>query len=340
MRDVARVAGVSVKTVSNVVNDVPYVSASTRQRVRAAIEELGYRMNFSARNLSLGRTGMITLAVPELRLPCFAELSDAVIDAAAECGYTVVIEQTGGHRRRELEVLTSARRRMTDGLVLLPLGLCVTDAPVLEVDFPLVLLGERALHSRVPHVAMANVDGTRAATGHLLSLGRRRIALIGTSDRAGLGAGTLRVRGFREALADAGVEHDPGLVGDALSWTRSTGAAAMRAVLDRGAEPEGVVALNDVLALGAMRVLHERGLRVPQDVAVTGFDDIEEARFSRPSLTTVDPGREQAARLAVRLLVDRLQEGPAPATKPAPEVVCDHELRVRESTVGPAAGSA
>lgn len=335
MRDVARLAGVSVKTVSNVVNDFPHVSPTTRERVRAAIDELGYQMNFTARSLSLGRTGMITLAVPELSLPYFAELSDAVIDAAGLQGYTVLIEQTGGSRDRELEVLTSARRRMTDGLILSPLGLRAADAPVLEVDFPMVLLGERALHGRVPHVAMPNVAGARLATEHLLGLGRRRLALIGTFDREGVGAGALRTRGFLDALQDAGVEHDPRRTGEALAWTRTTGAEAMRAVLDRGVEVDGVVALNDVLALGAMSVLHDRGLRVPDDVAVTGFDDIEEGRFTRPGLTTIDPGRDLIARTAVDLLVDRLQNGPVPADRPAPEVVADCVLRIRESTVRP-----
>lgn len=153
MRDVARRAGVSVKTVSNVVNDFPYVSGPTRARVLAAIAELGYRMNFSARNLSLGRTGMLTLAVPDLRLPYFAELAAAVMSAAAERGYTVLIEQTGGVRERELAVLTSDRRRMTDGLIFSPIGLRPADGTQLDVGYPVVLLGERALHPGVPHVA-------------------------------------------------------------------------------------------------------------------------------------------------------------------------------------------
>ncbi|WP_250445297.1 LacI family DNA-binding transcriptional regulator, partial [Actinotalea sp. C106] len=221
MRDVARAAGVSVKTVSNVVNDFPHVSAATRGRVLEAIETLGYQMNFSARNLSLGRTGMITLAVPELSLPYFAALSDEVISAASERGYTVLIEQTGGVRERELGVLVSARRRMTDGLIFSPLALRGPDAPTLEVDFPVVLLGERSLHSRVPHVAMANVDAARAVTEHLLALGRRRIALVGTFDPQGAGAGSLRTRGFLEALTAAGIEHRPALTGPAQAWTRS-----------------------------------------------------------------------------------------------------------------------
>ncbi|MBX9243364.1 LacI family DNA-binding transcriptional regulator [Actinotalea ferrariae] len=328
MRDVARVAGVSVKTVSNVVNDFPYVSEATRRRVRAAIDQLGYQMNFSARNLSLGRTGMVTLAVPELSLPYFAELSDEIIDAAAARGYTVLIEQTGGLRQREMEVLFSARRRMTDGLIFSPLALRGGDASALEVDFPIVLLGERALHSQVPHVAMANVDGARAVTEHLLAQGRRRIAVVGGFDESGTGAGSLRTAGVRAALAEAGLALDDALVGHAATWTRGTGADAMRSLLERGRPFDAVVGLNDVLALGAMRVLYERGVGVPDDVAVVGFDDIEEARFSRPSLTTVDPGRTQIARTAVELLLERLDGG----TSRAVEVVADHRLVPREST--------
>ncbi len=331
MRDVARRAGVSVKTVSNVVNDFPHVSGPTRARVLAAIAELDYRMNFSARNLSLGRTGMIALAVPELRLPYFAELSDAVIGAAAEYGYTVLIEQTGGVRDRELEVLSSGRRRMTDGLIFSPIGLRTADAARLEVEYPMVLLGERALHGGVPHVAMANAVGARAVAEHLLAVGRRRIALVGSYDEQGPSAGSMRTRGFLEVLDEAGIPHDPARTGEALAWTRETGAAAMRAVLDRGVEIDAVFGLNDVLALGAMRVLYERGLRVPDDVAVAGFDDIEDGRFARPSLTTVEPGRAQIARTAVALLVEHLSgAGHAPAA----ELVADFRLHVRESTGG------
>lgn len=330
MRDVARLAGVSVKTVSNVVNDFPHVSSSTRTRVLAAISELGYQMNFSARNLSRGRTGMLTLAVPELRLPYFAELTDEVILAAEARGYTVLVEQTGGGHERELSVLRSDRRRMTDGLIFSPLGLGPGDAPALEVGYPLVLLGERALHGDVHHVSMANAAGARSVTEHLLARGRRRIALIGSYDERGAGAGSLRTQGFLDVLGAEGIEHDPARTGEALEWTRATGADAMRRLLDRGVEMDAVFGLNDVLALGAMRVLYERGLRVPDDVAVAGFDDIEDGRYARPSLTTVQPGRAEIARIAVDLLMDRVSG--TPARPMGEEVVVAHRLVVREST--------
>ncbi|WNB87151.1 LacI family DNA-binding transcriptional regulator [Cellulomonas sp. ATA003] len=338
MRDVARRAEVSVKTVSNVVNQFPHVRPATRERVLAAIDELGYQMNFTARSLSLGRTGMITLAIPKLRLPYFAELADEVIGAAEARGYTVLVEQTGGSREREIELLASDRRRMTDGLILSPFGLRSGDGPRLETGFPVVLLGERSLHARVHHVVMANTAGTRAVTEHLLAIGRRRIALVGSYEPGAEGAGYLRTQGYLEALAAAGLERDPARTAPIEDWTMAGGADAMRALLARGVEFDAVLGLNDVLALGAMRALFEHGLSVPDDVAVAGFDDIEEAGFSRPSLTTVRPDRAQIARHAVALLTERIVgAGPEPASpdREAP-YVADYVLRVREST-GPRA---
>jgi DNA-binding LacI/PurR family transcriptional regulator len=158
-----------------------------------------------------------------------------------------------------------------------------------------------------------------------------RIAVIGSYDSSGSGAGSLRTQGFTAALAEAGIEHDPKRTGETLVWTRSTGAEAMNRLLDAGTEVDAVFGLNDVLALGAMRVLFERGIRVPDDVAVAGFDDIEEGRFSCPSLTTVQPGRAEIARTAVWLLVDRIARG-EPRGSGGKELVVGPELVVREST--------
>ncbi|HEY5554279.1 MAG TPA: LacI family DNA-binding transcriptional regulator, partial [Cellulomonas sp.] len=139
MHDVAALAGVSVKTVSNVVNGYQYIRPATRAKVEAAIGELGYRINITARNLRQGRTGMIGLAVPELSLPYFAELADSVIRAAEDVRLTVLIEQTGAVRQRELEVLSGQRRHLTDGLIFSPLDLGEQDKASFDVDFPMVL---------------------------------------------------------------------------------------------------------------------------------------------------------------------------------------------------------
>ncbi|WP_250444438.1 LacI family DNA-binding transcriptional regulator [Actinotalea sp. C106] len=329
MQDVAQRAGVSIKTVSNVVNGYPYIRESTRQRVLDAIQALDYQVNAAARNLRTGRTGIIALALPELSLPYFAELADAVIEAADEQGLTVIIEQHGGRRERELDVLSGVRRHLTDGLIYSPLALGEGDEARLEVDFPLVLLGERIFHDPVDHVTMDNVEAARAATAYLLGLGRRRIAVIGVHPGEVVGSAGLRLTGHLAALAEAGIPPDDALLGPAGLWHRATGAEAMASMLDAGVRPDAVFGLNDALALGAMHELQLRGLRIPEDVAVIGFDDIDEGAYANPGLTTVDPGREQIARTAVEMLSTRI--GSRGATAPH-RVVADYTIVVRGST--------
>lgn len=337
MHDVAQRAGVSIKTVSNVVNGYPYIRAATRERVEAAISDLGYRINVSARNLRTRRTGMITLAVPELSLPYFAELADSVIRAADEQGWTVLIEQTNASREREAEVLSGRRRHLTDGLIFSPLALGPDDLALFDVEFPLVVLGERVFGAPADHVTMNNVAAARAATAHLIALGRRRIAVVGAHEGEQVGSAALRTEGYRQALEEAGLPYDPALVGEAGLWHRATGSEAMGRMLDAGVEVDAVFALNDAMALGALHALHARRVDVPGDVALIGFDDIDDVRYSVPSLSSVDPGREQIARTAVELLLGRIQGGGAAA--PFRRVVPDSRIIGRESTGDVAPGA-
>ncbi|WP_432944850.1 LacI family DNA-binding transcriptional regulator [Kribbella sp. CA-253562] len=330
MRDVAQHAGVSPKTVSNVMNGYPFIREETRSRVLASIEALGYQMNISARNLKSGRTGIIGLAVPELSQPYFAELADAVITAAETHGLTVVIEQTNALRDRELTTLHRPRGHLVDGLLFSPLALGPDDIEHLRTATPMVLLGERMFHGPADHVMIDNVAGTRAVTEHLLTLGRRRIAVLGTHPGERVGTAAIRYGAFASALADAGLEPIDRLAIPADPWQRRTGAEAMEALIASGEKFDAVLALNDTLALGALRVLIQHGVRVPDDVAVAGFDDVDEASYSIPSLTTVDPGRRQIAATAVDILVGRMNGDDTDHR----EVVAPYALHVRESTSG------
>jgi DNA-binding LacI/PurR family transcriptional regulator len=329
MRDVALRAGVSIKTVSNVLNGYPYLRPETRARVEVAIAELGYRMNMSARQLRKGRTGMIGLAIPELSLAFWGEFADMVIAAAANHGLRVLIELTGAERDGALRALDSSQRRITDGLLFSPLGLEPDEGHLLNVDFPVVLLGERIFGAPVDHVTMANAEAARAATVHLAQQGCRRIAALGARLDEGMGSATLRLRGYREGLDEVGLDYDPALVVEADPWTRSTGAEAMEHLLDSGTAVDGVFAMNDAVAFGALHVLHSRRIKVPQEIAVIGFDDVADAAFYEPPLSSVAPGQAQIARDAVRLLAERIAGHDA-----APRlVVADFDLRVRESTL-------
>jgi DNA-binding LacI/PurR family transcriptional regulator len=315
--------------VSNVINDYPHIRPATRARVEAAVAELGYTPNLTARSLRSGRTGAIALAVPDLGLSYFAELAASVIEAAEEAGVVVLVEQTGGDRDREIELLRSPRLKMTDGLIFSPLGMGQEDVARLEVPYPLVVLGERIFDGPADHVTMQNVEAARAATELLLRSGRRRIAVIGAHEGEVIGSAGLRLRGYREALDAAGVPFDESIIGYTTLWHRSNGARCLHELLDRGVEFDAVFGLNDTLALGAMRALQESGRRVPEDVAVVGFDDLDEARYTIPSLTTVDPGREWIARTAVQTLLQRIESGDAAG---APRLLlADFHIAERES---------
>lgn len=334
MQDVARLAGVSAKTVSNVVNGHPHVRPETRRRVEATIAKLGYEVNITARNLRRGRTGLISLALPELKLPYFAELADAIIAEAEHRGLRVLVEQTNYTRERELDILFGSGRAFTDGVIFSPLVLGPDDVHLFRVDFPLVLLGERVFGFPYDHVTMDNVNAADAATSHLLQRGRRRIAVVGVHPGEVMGTAALREQGYRRALGRAGIPVDETLLIPCGKWHRDTGAEAAASLLDSGVSFDAVFGLNDALAIGVLHVLSERGVRVPKDVAVIGFDDIEEASYVRPTLSSVSPGRAQIAREAVALLERRILEKRDPDAQPSPvqRILADFTVVAREST--------
>ena len=252
IHDVARMAGVSIKTVSNVLNGYASIRPATKQRVLEAIESLDWTPNLTARGLRSGRTGLINLIIPDLRNAYFAELSDVLMEAADAQGLSVIVAQTRGQRRRELDLLRGPRAQMVDGILFSPLALGDQDTPLLAtVKTPMVLLGERILDGPKDLVTMHNVEGARAATRHLLDQGRRRILAFGSDASLLNGSANLRLIGYRQALEDAGVPYDPALTVDVVSWLRSTGAAAMRSFLEQGIAFDGVVAFNDLIALGS-----------------------------------------------------------------------------------------
>lgn len=329
MRDVAKLANVSQRTVSNVVSGHPHVKPETRERVQEAIALLRYRPNVSAQKLRQGRTGMLALAVPEIAAPYFAELADHVQRRAAERGVTLLIEQTGGLRERELLVLDGYRSNIIDGLILNPLSVTPGDLSNRGLDFPTVLLGESIDSQGVVHVSIDNVAAARAATEHLLGLGRGRIAAVGAMQVDTVGPASRRFAGYAAAMAAAGLPLSPDLIFSTPRWTKAAGHAAAGELLAVGAD--AVFCFNDSLALGLLKGLHMRGIRVPDDVAVLGWDDIEECSYSVPSLTSIQPDKAAIARLAVDHLLDRIAGTPLEVT----ELQVDFRLAVRESTGTP-----
>ena len=331
LKDVAQRAGVSIKTVSNVVHGYEHVTDEMRERVQMVLKELNYQPNLPARYLRKGRVGILALAIPDLGNPYFSDLGNAVMAAASTQSYTVLIDSTGGERAKEALVVNGMHPHVIDGVILSPLALEAEDMQLREGGVPLVLLGERLLNVPYDHVVVDSVAAARMATEHLLSLGRKRIAAIGAQHFKGGDTARLRQRGYLEALDHAGQTLDPRLIIHANAFERSDGVEAMKQLLALDTPPDAVFCFNDLLALGAMRALYDAGYRVPEDIAVVGFDDIEESRYSMPALTTIAPDKQKIGELAVNFLLGRIN---ATHYSPPQQVEAPFRLIVRESTVG------
>ena len=330
LNDVAKRAGVSVKTVSNVVSGYPHVSLATRKRVQKALDVLGYRPNLSARSLRGGRTGVVALAVPSLT-SYFAQLAGLVERAAAAAGYTLLVDQTEALAEREAHIVRGVRAQLVDGLIFSPSALDGEAIARNSSATPIVLLGEHVLDGSVDHVAIDNIGAASEAVNHLISLGRRRIAALGVLRSAPAETANLRLAGYRKALREAGIAVRRQLIVPVTVFDRAQGLSATRTLLASGARPDAIFAFNDDTAFGALRALHEAGMKVPDDVAVVGFDDVEEGRFSVPTLTTISPDKDLIARCAVANLVERMGGS---STAPPRDIVVPHTLARRESTLG------
>ncbi|MFP3714288.1 LacI family DNA-binding transcriptional regulator [Puerhibacterium sp. TATVAM-FAB25] len=333
LKDVAAEAGVSWKTVSNVVNGTGRVGDATRRRVEEAIERLGYRPSLAGRQLRRGRTHILALAVPEIDHPYFSWLAHATISAARARGYRVLIDETGGDRATEITVARGYDERLIDGILFSPLELSLSEADALRGRTPMVLLGERSVGTggagvRTEHVSIDNVRAAREAVAHLVGTGRRRIAFVGVEPDAPERSGVLRLRGYREELRAQGLPVDPAWELPVSAYTRAEGSRVVGSVLARIDHVDGLLCANDQLALGAMHALRRNGVRVPADVAVVGWDNIEDGRYANPTLTTVAPDVEGIAARAVAAVVDQVE---GRAGEPA-DVVVPHRLLVREST--------
>jgi DNA-binding LacI/PurR family transcriptional regulator len=328
MSDVARLAGVSTMTVSNVVNDRVKVSPEARERVLAAIRESGYQVNAAARNLRSGRSGVIGLAVPQVGNAYFGMMATLVIEEAQRRGYHVAIEQTGALASGEAAAVARSRRLQLDGLILSAVEIDALVPQVAAQSYPIVLLGEQDPAGRFDHITVPNEAGTAAAAQHLIDRGCERIAVVTGGDLDRLTMFTRRYNGYRTALEEHGIQPDPRLrfIVDSLSWegARSTG----HRIADSGLGVDGVVVFNDTVAMGVMRGLRDRGVGVPDDMRVIGFDDVPEARVFIPSLSTVSPDHRWKAGKAVDLIVSRI----ADPTIPPRQYTAPFAIVEREST--------
>ena len=332
IRQIADLAGVSIATVSRVLNGRGDVSEETRELVSRVIRENGYTANRSARGLSAGRTGLVGVLVPLVFPAYFSGILAGAAEALSERDFQIVLSPTGGEHEREVSIVDRLHG-LTDGaLIILPEESSEELERLLDSGFRFVVLDPlMPLEERIPSVSAAHTSGADQAMKHLLDLGHRRVGQI--TGPPGWVATEDRRRGYRAALAAAGILPDPTLEQEAEPEI-DPGRAAAEQLLDLPERPTAIFAFNDNIAIGAIQAARARGIRVPEELSIVGFDDIEHATIVTPALTTVRQPLAEMGRTAVSLLM-RLLEGQRFETL---HVELATRLVVRASTAPPPHG--
>jgi LacI family transcriptional regulator len=329
VRDVARRAGVSTSTVSHVLNRTRYVSEELRERVVSAMQDLHFEPNAAARMLSLRRSNAIGLIVSDIRNPFFASVTRGVEDVAQEHGYTVVLCNSDETVVKETACLKALQSHQVDGVLLASAG--VADEHVrrlVRAGYPIVLVDRDLPDLGVPAVLLDNEGAAYSAVRHLVDRGHRRIGMV--SGRPSISTTTERIAGYQRALREAGVEPDDRLVISGES-TSEGGARATHALLDLRPCPTAIFSGNNLMTIGALHAISSRGLSVPDDVALVGFDDFPfpwSDAFS-PHLTTMAQPTYELGRRAAEMLVQILRNNSPPV---AHRAVLDGKLLIRESS--------
>jgi DNA-binding LacI/PurR family transcriptional regulator len=320
IRDVAARAGVGVGTVSRVLNDSPGVAHATRKRVRAVMDELGYRPSATARNLSLGRTQTLGVIAPFFTSPSVVERLRGIDDVVGESVYDLTLFNIETREQRRTALRRFARRERVDGVIVMSLPLTVAEVRALDrAGMPTVLVD--VAQGMLPHVAIDDVAGGALAARHLLDAGHRRVAFIGdVKDEAfGFASSERRLQGFRDALREAGATLPAGYVKRGPFGRESAGRLT-RQLLGLRQRPTAVFAASDVQAFGVLDAAARVGLIVPDDLSVMGFDDIELA--AAIGLTTVRQPLRESGRIGAQLLLGALDgDGRTPAVLPDLAVV-------------------
>lgn len=325
IKDVARHAGVSYTTVSHVLNKTRPVSIDARDRVLAAVEALAYVPSALARSLKSNATGSIGLIIPNNTNPYFSEVARGIEDSCYAAGYSVILCNSDDDPAKQRDYLNVLLTKRCDGLIVATLA--QTDGELLrKMKVPTVLLDRAPKNMAIDLVAVDNAAGGALAAQHLLALGRRRIACI--AGPQSLDISSERVAGLRGTLQKADVDLQEGMLAYA-DFTSAGGYAAARDLLAGREIPDAIFCCNDLMAIGALRAAAERGIDVPQTLAVVGFDDIDLAQFVHPPLTSVAQNTRRLGQITAQCLLERI----ADPTRPVQRQTITPQLHVRGSTV-------
>jgi LacI family transcriptional regulator len=327
--DVAAEAGVSFGTVSRVINNDVHVKPKTRERVLEAMQRLGFVANRQARSLAGGKTNSIGMLVPDLGTSYIGEIIRGIDAELNLSGYDLILYTTHRTASKEANYVANLAEGMVDGLLLvLPRSPADYIGALTRRNFPYVLIDHQGTGQDCSAVGATNWQGAYHATEYLVKLGHRRIGFItGSMD---LGCSEDRLEGYRSALRTHHLPDTPEVIFEG-NFDQPDGFAGACALLDLPIPPTAIFASNDMMAFGALDAVRTRGLRVPEDISIVGFDDIPQATLIHPALTTVNQPLEKMGRVATQMLLDRLNEPEVEAGR----IELPTELIVRDSCLPP-----
>jgi LacI family transcriptional regulator, repressor for deo operon, udp, cdd, tsx, nupC, and nupG len=324
MSDVAKMANVSTATVSRVLCNPETVKEQTREKVIGAIKELNYQPNVLARHLRRNETHTILVVVPNIMNTVFSEIVGGIEQAAAKNNYKVLLRNTNRDVENEYQALDHLKQHQVDGMILLSERIDKNTLEALSREYPIVLATAYIEGLKVPAVSIDNISSSREATEHLIKLGHKRVAHITGPMDSSITAD--RLRGYQQAMLHHELKIDSILVQEG-DFTFESGYNLMLKFLSLNNPPTAVFSANDEMAFGAVKAIKDKGLRVPDDIAVVGFDDIKFSSIFEPALTTVVQPKFEMGKKAMELLLEQMQ-GVAPSQT---QYVLDSKLVIRES---------
>lgn len=307
MRDVAEQAGVSVTTVSHVINNSRPVNPETRTRVEQAMQVLGYHPNVLARSLRRGKTQTIGVILPDNANPYFAEVARGIEDTSFSQGYSVVLCNSDNNLEKEHLYTNVLIEKQVDGIIFVAAGLSEENINNLQKrGVPSVLVDRQVSGVQLDSVFADNRVGGYLATNHLINLEHRSIACI--TGPKGVRSSSERIAGYQQALDAADIPTNPGWVVEG-DFQYQSGYSAAQQLIKAGATPSAIFACNDLMAIGAYRYAHENQLNIPGDISIIGFDDIRLAEYTNPPLTTIHQSKDRMGALAAEMLLERIANG-------------------------------
>lgn len=331
MAEVAREAGVSVATVSRLLNNQGIVSPETAERVYAAIQKLSYEPNLLARNFRKSESRVILILAPNVTNPYYAHILSGIGDAAAELGYAALIFTTGDDPAREREALEMLKKHRADGAILMASDISSNRLLDYALRYPIVQCSEYDPEMNIPHVSIDNYLATQETMEYLIGLGHQRIATISAENE--YISTRLRLKAYRDTLAKHNlVAREDYIATASRDYSFKSGKWKAKELLAVDPRPTAIFCISDTLALGAITAAKELGLRVPEDVTVIGFDDVEHTTMLHPYITTVAQPCYELGKQSAHLLYARMTLG---AEIPR-QTILEHQLIVRESSSPPA----